>query len=494
MIDEQAVRESLHRRADSIHALPADPPRAVRRARRRLALTLGVALVVVVALVIGSIVGIRSLTEVSLPRPAAPGLPMTWTHISLTGVEVDAVTPGGPGLVAVGTDSPGIPTVWTSADGLTWNPVHQEGPGDYMRDVTAGGPGLVAVGEANLAGAVWTSSDGITWTMLPPDPAVFGQARILAVARGGPGLVAVGESSSPNAVVWISSDGLTWSRLPEDPTVFGNASMRGVVRGGPGLVAVGTAGAPGSPDIPVPTAWTSRDGMTWRRVAVDPSAEAVLNDVTTGRNGLVAVGWRQDGTAAAWTSRDGLHWSAAPADPAAFGPSSLSTVQRPTLVEMADVIGGAFGYVAVGFETYCPGLSGTHRWVPECGRGASEAVVWTSHDGEAWTRARSVTAFEPIGECAAGPVGGSPCWDGSSSSWAPSAVRPHGSPNRSRAASVQIDEPEGGSNAYRKREASVGGHRRRHRADHDCWLWGRGWELLRRAGADHQVEAGERGP
>ena len=104
MIDEQAVRESLHRRADSIHALPADPPRAVRRARRRLALTLGVALVVVVALVIGSIVGIRSLTEVSLPRPAAPGLPMTWTHISLTGVEVDAVTPGGPGLVAVGTD------------------------------------------------------------------------------------------------------------------------------------------------------------------------------------------------------------------------------------------------------------------------------------------------------------------------------------------------------------------------------------------------------
>ena len=72
---------------------------------------------------------------------------------------------------------------------------------------------------------------------------------------------------------------------------------------------------------------------------------------------------------------------------------------------MADVIGGAFGYVAVGFETYCPGLSGTHRWVPECGRGASEAVVWTSHDGEAWTRARSVTAFEPIGECVAGGSG-----------------------------------------------------------------------------------------
>ena len=82
---------------------------------------------------------------------------------------MDSVTAGGPGLVAVGYDlfDAGFDAaVWTSPDGVNWSRVpHNEavfgGTGTQeMNAVTAGGPGLVAVGSARLPdgdgdGAVW---------------------------------------------------------------------------------------------------------------------------------------------------------------------------------------------------------------------------------------------------------------------------------------------------------------------------------------------------
>jgi molecular chaperone DnaK len=170
-----------------------------------------------------------------------------------------AVTAGGPGLVAVGYDASGDweAAVWTSADGRTWSRVPADGavfggPSvQMMSAVTIGGPGLVAVGsdfaEVAADGAVWTSPDGLTWTRVLHDPAVFGGPRnqeMVGVAAGGPGLVAVGRDDSGeagDAAVWASADGFTWARVPE-VAIFGgplNQEMRGVAAGGPGLVAVG---------------------------------------------------------------------------------------------------------------------------------------------------------------------------------------------------------------------------------------------------------------
>ena len=83
---------------------------------------------------------------------------------------MNSVTAGGPGLVAVGSDQPfdsanNNAAVWTSPDGITWSRVpHDEavfgGEGDYvMVSVTAGGPGLVAVGsDSGLGVAVWVKA------------------------------------------------------------------------------------------------------------------------------------------------------------------------------------------------------------------------------------------------------------------------------------------------------------------------------------------------
>jgi hypothetical protein len=102
------------------------------------------------------------------------------------------------------------------------------GPGRQgMSRVTVGGPGLVAVGQDSPArnsegkgsAAVWTSVDGFSWSRVPHDEAIFGTrgAMMFDVTVGGPGLVAVGASfSDSDAVVWTSVDGITWSRVTDD--------------------------------------------------------------------------------------------------------------------------------------------------------------------------------------------------------------------------------------------------------------------------------------
>ena len=119
-----------------------------------------------------------------------------------------------------------------------------------MRAVVAGGPGLVAIGYNGGAAAVWTSTDGLTWEPVPYDEAVFGGwQEMRAVVAGGPGLVAVGcdftgvegSDDGGTAAVWTSADGLTWRRISQD-AVSGSVDrhcVNSVAVGGPGLVAVG---------------------------------------------------------------------------------------------------------------------------------------------------------------------------------------------------------------------------------------------------------------
>jgi len=344
------------------------------------------------------------------PDTAAPG--MAWARVpDDQGIfggagrqQMDGIVAGGPGLVAVGRDlsagEGGAAAVWTSPDGLTWTRVpHDEavfgGPNwEYMWAVVVGGPGLVAVGVDSPGGidrnaAVWTSPDGLTWTRVPHDEAVFGGPRaqaMTAVVVGGPGLVAVGYDEggggwedgggrAKDAAVWTSPDGLTWTRVPDDEAVFGGPNsqrMNGIAAGGPGLVAVGYdnsaagwAGENGNAAV-----WTSPDGLTWTRA---PEGEVfgdyrwqTMSAVVAGGPGLVAVGY--DGTAtnhdaAVWTSPDGLTWTRVPHDEAVFG--------GPNAQAMNAVVAGGPGLVAVGYAGVANDPDG---------------AVWTSPDGVTWTR------------------------------------------------------------------------------------------------------------
>jgi hypothetical protein len=237
---------------------------------------------------------------------------LSWSRVPLDDAlyRAAAAVAGGPGFVHVAETELGA-AVWTSTDGIAWSMVpHDEavfglrlGDGNAMTAVTAGGPGLVAVGSDGLnsdeptgraRAVVWTSIDGLTWSRLPHDEAVFGgegDQGMFDVTAGGPGFVAVGENDH-GAPVWTSADGITWSQVPNDESVFSgpNTRINDVMTGGPGLVAIGEN------DHGTPMMWTSRDGITWV-VQLNVLAESV----TVGGPGLVAVG--SDGhDAAVWIS------------------------------------------------------------------------------------------------------------------------------------------------------------------------------------------------
>jgi hypothetical protein len=222
-----------------------------------------------------------------------------------------SVTTGGPGLVAVGWDGSlvgGSAAVWTSTDGLVWSRVsHDESVfggdgGQSMEDLVVGGPGLVAVGSDSRGfesvPAVWTSTDGLVWSRVAHDEAVFGlRGSMDGVAVAEIGLVAVGSEWPEHgtygsaldfdAAVWTSVDGITWSRVPHDESALGGDGwqfMRGVFVGDPGLVAFGGDSGPGDGGV----VWVSADGITWSRIP-DVGNGAVL-DVASGGSGLVAVG------------------------------------------------------------------------------------------------------------------------------------------------------------------------------------------------------------
>jgi hypothetical protein len=280
---------------------------------------------------------------------------------------MNSVVAGGPGLVAVGLDGEygegRDAAIWSSIDGRTWSRVpHEDGVfgGAWIDAVTVGGPGLVAVGGTTrgvdgVDAVVWTSVDGIAWSRIPHDESIFGGVEdqyMSDVTAGGPGLVAVGtdggtgvwdHNTGIHAAVWTSVDGIKWSRVPNHDALLGTggnpAPMLSVTTGGPGLVAVG--GEIGA-RMPV---WTSLDGFTWTRVPDDETFRGVMFEVIDGESGLKAIGcecnasggWESSWNPVVWTSLDGFTWTRVPDDDAILdGAEQLSSliIHGPHLIAL----------------------------------------------------------------------------------------------------------------------------------------------------------------
>lgn len=366
---------------------------------------------IVAAAAIGLLVRAFHLDEA--PRPAdLPITPGAWSRFPFDPDGVEAITAGGPGLVAVGAGERRA-AVWTSSDGRTWTPVpgQELGPGSIM-NVATGGPGLVAVGTsynelASIGGhangpfhaVVWTSEDGLTWSRLPNERVFRNALFASAVTSGGPGVVAVGAHNT----AWFSSDGATWDLAAVPPVPEGvypgddgehpQIYLTDVAAGNDRLVAVGWAMLNDNSEVPV--VWTSVDGMSWADVPLDPEVfprGRDIADITHGPNGFVAVGSHNQGAPpTAWTSPDGLQWHRVASDQEAF----VSHAPLPrTSFAMWSVAASESGYVAVGADGYC--------W-----RGAecpsAEAAIWTSTDGESWVRVSPGEVFKAVGPITSEP-------------------------------------------------------------------------------------------
>jgi hypothetical protein len=193
------------------------------------------------------------------------------------------------GLVAIGTDGQlggeHRAVVWLSPDGRTWSraPEDEVFDGGIMQAVTTGGPGLIAVGSAGGRSAIWTSADGVTWQQVfegdryeeVADVAAW-DGRYFAVGTQGHWWYDSRLYDPPfRALVWVSEDGLSWERLPDStredqpgvslgrwPDVQSRLWM--LLAGESGLLALGETFSPvGSQPYDLQT-WQSTDGRTWQ--------------------------------------------------------------------------------------------------------------------------------------------------------------------------------------------------------------------------------------
>ncbi|WP_433187924.1 hypothetical protein [Actinoallomurus sp. CA-150999] len=195
--------------------------------------------------------------------------------------------------------------------------------------------------------------------------AVQNDQALTSVATGSR-LSVVAGSTNGDAAVWTSADGRRWSRAQGQ--VFarpGRQRLISVVSGNAGWLAVGF-------DAARPLVVASDDGTTWRAAdgggafAVKGVDHVATYAATVGPAGYVVVG--ESGlSAATWHSSDLKAWDRG-------GGADLQGGQNANRW-MRGVVGGSFGYVAVG------GLSDPSVKDAPSGRPAA----WTSPDGKKWT-------------------------------------------------------------------------------------------------------------
>lgn len=265
------------------------------------------------------------------------------------------------GSMREGGAAPNRAVVWSSADGTHWgrHALDTLGAQDSTASAGARRQGLeVVVGTVTTArgdrdAQVWTSRDGATWSAVPLGGG-SGDQSLTRVAAGPLGFLATGDDSQPGRRVpalWWSSDGTSWSRAGLGPgTPFSTGqSIRGVAVGRLGMVAVGTIDTSGDVDA---MAWFSADGATWRTVPLGAAgftgpATQAANAVTATADGFVAVGndaGAERRFAVAWTTADGVTWRRQPPSP---DMAELPTGDSTRGVS-AEAIAGSGPVVAVG--------------------------------------------------------------------------------------------------------------------------------------------------
>ena len=191
-------------------------------------------------------------------------------------------------------------TGWTRATGqLSGTSGHPQ-----LAAVTAGGPGYVAVGSDGGSPAVWTSSTGQQWTETQvAGPSGASSAALLNVAAHGKVLVATGTQTAASGATapftLVSTDGGTqWHQVSLPRPAHTSASALTAVTalaaaGRAGFTAVGTLGPPGGQRV---VFWTSADGRSWRAhepsgTGLDSPGSQALTALAVSGSQLAGVGY-----------------------------------------------------------------------------------------------------------------------------------------------------------------------------------------------------------
>lgn len=228
--------------------------------------------------------------------------------------EVQSITAGGPGFVAVGTGGRELRgRVWTSADGRSWT-AQPDGQfrGFYLRKVVRAGEQLYLFGSGHDGTQIWRSTNARTWDVLPSSPELT-WAGINDVAVVGQTILAAGFVDDPegdfSGAVWRSTDGVAWQRVAAPG---GDREVWAVAVRGTTLVAVDRFAAfHGS----APIHYSMDLGDSWQAAQTDfPTDEdnaTGLVSIAADNRRFVAVGYAEtfDYRPIATRSGNGMSWN-----------------------------------------------------------------------------------------------------------------------------------------------------------------------------------------
>ena len=370
--------------------------RRVRRERRRVRVgAFAIAAFLIAATGLGVRIHSTSGRHVTVANPTTPApesvgvADLTWTRVGAP-FNVERVATANGRTFAVGSSWDGAARIgvlntdgtWTSVDpaaGYAWS--------GSVNDLVGIPGALVAVGSSGgpQGGAhqdAWRSTDGgRTWRSVRVEVTSRNGQRItidhVVVSNGV--VYAVGtqheipDSSCP-LIVWRSDDGTDFHLMPTNI----DCDTGSDIADGPAGVVVVTSGNA--------TVWTT-NGPEWSPHLIAPDAPGVPTSnahvfaVTGSDNGYVAVGSigvpPNNLAGAIWWSADGITWSRV---------ATNTPDPRYGQAQFHDVAHSAAGWIAVGWQQH----AGTDAF-----SATSDAVVWTSPDGQHWTAlTRDVGAFE----------------------------------------------------------------------------------------------------
>ncbi len=226
-------------------------------------------------------------------------------------------------------DGSSRPAAWTSPDGKAWTSVPLA-PTDFyakksvLSSVACHGAEVAAIGSKS--GGAHALPRTSSWYRRPDGTLVDVEAGF--ELYGGPAAVSVNRVAAGDddwliagnrrsgAAVWISPDATEFRLVDDDPALSSDArgptSALGQVHDADGWTVVGRRQPPGRIS-PVPLAWSSANGLQWRReqVPAGTSGFADLERAVAVPGGLLAVGIRGE-RFGAW-SRVGGRWRSGPA-------------------------------------------------------------------------------------------------------------------------------------------------------------------------------------
>lgn len=183
-------------------------------------------------------------------------------------------------------------------------------------------------------GVAFESTDGDHWTEITDPGSPYLKYNTFPVVDGDGTLLAL------EGVDWMRRSidgGATWTRSAVSDLV-GDGYIADVAWFGGRWIASGVAGKEPTPPTGAPygsgTIWTSPDGVSWTRQAVDVP-NMLLSELAVGANGIVARGF---GTGSLivysdviWTSADGSTWVTLP-----FDTNDVSVIGDGTRLVMID--------------------------------------------------------------------------------------------------------------------------------------------------------------